>query len=102
MTTKLLILDDAGIKRLLRMPAVVQAFPFMKAAAAKEAAAVPRRGCGGCRGKRRANVSDYEGIRSAIGGLPPAAKIQLKQLLGAEQIRVYFLNTNRQRVKLTF
>lgn len=100
----LLVLDDSAIRRMLNTPTIVSAFPFLRHAAARlQSESTSKGGCKPCqRRKQRANVGDYEGVRSAIGSLSVADKAKLKQLLGAEQVRVYFTNPKRQRVKMTF
>ena len=101
--TKLLLLDDAALRRLLQDPKVVQAFPFMKAAAAKAQASTAKTGCKPCqRRKMVANVGDFDGIKSALGSLSAPEKARFKQLVGAEQVRLYFRNAKSQTVKLTF
>jgi hypothetical protein len=103
MTIKKIILDDAAIRRLLNTPAVVQAFPFMQTMVAQEqkrATSSKKRECGGCRRKANAQFSRYDGIRTAIAGMSQADKDRLKKLIGVDQIKIYFLNTKKQRVNM--
>lgn len=97
---KLVVIEDDVIKSLLRNPQAVGAFPFMKAAAERETPK-KKRGCN-CGAKNRQNASTYAGIKAAIAGMPPEKKAQLKQILGADQLRVYYTNHKKQTVKLTF
>ena len=98
--SQLLLLDDIAIKQMLKNEAVVDAFPFLRGAAAKAKAKKKSCKCGG--GKNRADTADYAGIRAAIANMPIERKRALKQMLGAEEIRVYYTNVKRQKVKLTF
>lgn len=98
--SQLLLLDDVAIKQLLKNEAIVDAFPFLRGAAAKVKTKKKSCKCGG--GKNRADVADYAGIRAAIANMPLERKRTLKQMLGAEEVRVYYTNVKRQKVKLTF
>jgi hypothetical protein len=98
--SSLLVIDDAAIKRFLANDTIVAEFPFMRGMAAKQASKKKPCKCGG--NKNRANVAEYAGIKSAIAGMPAEKKARLKQLVGAEQIRMYYTNNKRQKVKLTF
>jgi len=97
----LYLIDDAAIKHFLGNEAIVAEFPFMRGAAAK-ASAKRKSSCKPCGAKQRANTADYAGIKAAIAGMPAEKKAKLKQLVGAEQIRMYYTNNKRQKVKLTF
>lgn len=96
--SKLLLLDDGYIKQMLKNQILVDEFPFLKGAAAKVAKKKPCK----CGGKQRNDVADYAGIRAAIAGMPSEKKARLKGLLGAEEIRLYYTNVKRQKVKLSF
>jgi hypothetical protein len=100
--SKLLLLDDLAIKQMLKNEAIVDAFPFLRGAAAK--ASKKASSCKPCaaRSKNRANTADYAGIKAAIAGLSADRKRTLKQMLNAEEVRVYYTNIKRQKVKLTF
>jgi hypothetical protein len=99
----LLIVEDAVINGMLKNPSITNEFPFMKTAADKMVAAPKGRGCGRCgRRKNRANAVDYASIKTAIGSLPKSRKARLKDLLQADKVRVYYVNSNNQKVKLTF
>jgi hypothetical protein len=103
--SKLLVLDDTAVRRLLHTPSVVEAFPFLRHAAEREAArtvAPKKAGCKPCTRKQRANATEFEGLRTAIGSMPQSEKDKLKKMLGVDTIRVYFINNKRQRIKLTF
>jgi hypothetical protein len=97
---KLVIIDDAQMHAMLRNKQIVEAFPFMRNMAEKLAPA-KKRGCN-CARKNRKNVGDYNGLKAAIHSMAGDKKAQLKSLLGAEQIRLYYTNTKRQKVKVTF
>jgi hypothetical protein len=101
--TPLLIVEDAVINSLLQNAAITNEFPFLRTAADQMSANPQRRGCGKCqKRKNRANAVDYAMIKAGIGSLPKSRKARLKEILQADKIRVYFTNSQNQRVKLTF
>lgn len=103
--SKLLVLDDVAVRRLLRTPSVVETFPFLRHAAERESAraATPKKaGCKPCMRKQRANATEFEGIRTALASMSKSEQDKLKQMLGVDSVRVYFTNNKRQRVKLNF
>jgi len=103
---KLVILEDAEIVKMLRNPQIVEAFPFLRAAATA-AAAPAKRGCGGCAKKKAQRIAgDYSGIRAAIGGLDETGMRKLKELMGLDvkndKVRVYYKDVSRKDIKKTF
>ena len=84
---------------MLKNPTIVRAFPFMAGMAAKLGSA---NGRGGCCGKPKQTVLDYEGLKKAVGQMPPAKQSELKKLLDTQQIRVTFKNARGQKVRQTF
>lgn len=97
---RLIVLEDSAIRSMLQNNAIVNEFPFMKAAAEK-VQPKKRRGCK-CGAKGRSNSTDFSGIRAAIAGMSLENKAKLKQLLGTDEVRLYYTNVKRQRVKMTF
>lgn len=95
------VLDNTAIYQLLKRPEVVQAFPFLAAAAAK-VQTVKAGGCGRCARKQRQNAPDYDSIKQAIAAMDGAGKAQLKELLGAAEVRMIYKNQRSQVVRLTF
>ena len=99
----LLIIEDAVINSLLQNPTVTNEFPFLKTAADRMAASPKSGGCGKCqKRKNRANAVDHAAIREAIGSLPKSRKARFKEILQADKVRVYFTNSQGQKVKLPF
>lgn len=99
---KLVILEDSVIRDLLKRTEVLNEFPFLRGAAARMGT-VKKSGCKPCQAKKnRMNVGDFSNIKAAIGQLPADRKAKFKQLIGAEQVRVYFIDAQRRKVKLTF
>jgi hypothetical protein len=97
----LLVLEDAVITQMLRNSAIVAAFPFMSNLATRVSSPAKSR-CKPCAAKRVQNQFDYNGIKVAIGSLPNDQKLNLKRLLSAEKLRLYFTNARNQKVKMTF
>jgi hypothetical protein len=100
--TPLLVLEDAVITQMLRTPSVVAEFPFMSNLATRVNPPSKRPTCKPCAAKRVQNNFDYNGIKVAIGSLPNDQKLKLKQLLEADKLRLYYLNSRNQKVKMTF
>ena len=96
-----LVLEDATMRRILRNSVIVAEFPFMRAAAEKVTPKA-RRGCGSCGAKNRVNTTDFNGIKAAIAGMPIDRKARFKQLLEIDEIRLYYTNVKRQKIKMTF
>jgi len=99
---QLLVLEDAAITQMLRNSAIVAEFPFMTNLSARITPPAPKTKCKPCGQKRVQNSYDYNGIKVVIGSLSNEKKILLKKLLGAEKLRLYFLNSRNQKVKMTF
>ena len=99
----LLIIEDAVINSLLQNAAITNEFPFLRTAADRKTSASRGGGCGRCqKRKNRNNAVDYAVIKEGIGSLPKSRKARLKEILQADKIRVYYTNTQNQKVKLTF
>lgn len=98
---KLVVLEDDVLLKLLRNPLAVAAFPFMRAAA-ERVKPKKKRGCVPCGAKNRLNSLDLAGVKAAIASMPLDKKAELKQLLSADEIRLYYTNVKRQKVRVTF
>jgi hypothetical protein len=96
-----MVFDDVTLRQVLRNATVVAEFPFMRHAA-ESVQPKTKRGCGSCGAKNRTNAGDLNGIRSAIATMPNDKKARLKQILEADEIRLYYTNVKRQKVKVTF
>jgi hypothetical protein len=60
-------------------------------------------GCGACARKRQQKQRDEMAkIKSCLGALSSDKKIELKQLLGAQKIRITFARPGGEVVQLTF
>ena len=101
MVKKLVVVEDSVINSMLRNPAMTREFAFLKTAASK-LSPPDRRRCGSCARKNRQNKMDYSVIKAAIASLPNDRKNLFKRLLNTEQVRLYFVNTANQNIKMTF
>jgi len=86
---------------MLRDPKIVTEFPFLRHASQKVTGGNKRR-CGKCGNKQRKTASDYEGIKTAIGVMANPKKAQLKKMLDANKIRLYYRDHQGRKVKMTF
>ncbi len=90
------ILDEGRISKILTNPAFVKAFPFMKAASI----AAQKKSC--CRRSTVNKAKDYTALKRVIAGLPKAKKDELKKLLGADEVKMTYLNLKKVKTDLTF
>lgn len=98
MAVKLLILDDAQIVQMLKNRDIVNRFPFMRAMAEQVRSGAATAICSPCTGPAPGSQPpNYAGLRAAIDSLPPHDKDQLKRMLGAERVRLYYKD-HRQKV----
>jgi hypothetical protein len=100
--TPLLVLEDSVITQLLRNQELVTAFPFMSNLASRVAPQTSKPRCKPCAAKRVQNGFDYNGIKVAIGSLANDQKVKFKKMVDAEKVRLYFVNSKKQKVKMTF
>lgn len=101
--TKLLILDDSQVAAMLRNHDIVNRFPFMRAMAEQLRNAGKRGSCGSC-SKPAAGQSqtlDYSGVRAAIDSLGKSDQDQLKRMLKADRIRLYYKDHRGKTTKST-
>ncbi len=92
----LLYLDNDYVLRMAGMPQVIAEFPTLAGLLNRlkeQARAAPS--CGSC-GKpaaKTADTVDFGTIRAAIAGLPAERKLRLRALLGARQVRVFYIDS---------
>jgi len=93
-----LVLDNEQLKQLSKKPELVAEFPFLNG--------LSKRPCVPCRLRQGQAAKDamkaFEDAKATIGRLDASKKERLKQLTGAKQIRVTFLNARGQQVRQTF
>jgi|SRR6185312_4287140 len=99
--TPLLVLEDSVTAQLLQNPEFQTAFPQLKAFI-PPASNDPKK-CGSCAATRIAQQRALlmDGARSAIAALGPQDKVRLKQIVGAQQVRLSY-RAGHRHVKLTF
>jgi len=99
--TPLLVLEDSVTEQLLRNPEFQTAFPNLQAYIPPQASD-PKK-CGSCAAASIAQQKALllDGARSAIAQLSPQEKVRLKQIVGAQQVRLSYRAGHRY-VKLTF
>ena len=62
-----------------------------------------RAGCGACARKRQEHQrSEMAKIKSCLAGMSSQKKTEFKQLIGAEKVRIVYVNASNQVVQLTF
>lgn len=83
---KTLTVDDAALRSLAANPAVAAAFPFL---ASLRGTRQPVGCCG--KSSSAATGGDMAAARSALAGLPPERRTELKRLLGVERIYVFVI-----------
>ena len=98
---RLLLLDDSVMLGLLKNPAVVNRFPFMRAVA-QQVSAGKTAGCVPCGTSTNQAPVDLSGIRAAIDSMSPADKDALKVILSADRIRVFYKDHRGGTHKSTF
>ena len=99
--TDLLILEDRVLNGLLSDPRVVAAIPCLANVAKNYDK--NKVGCGRCKAKaRQVVVNTTAAAKQCIGSLSSAAKISLKQLVNARQIRLTYRNGSGKLIQLTF
>lgn len=100
----LIYLEDSTLVRMANDARFAEPFPWLLAVQQAQAQAQPRT-CGSC-GRRQAAAAGADAFAQArltIAQLPDAQKIQLKQLLDTQQLRVIYRRpTDGAMIKLTF
>jgi hypothetical protein len=94
-----LIIEDALLTRILHDQRFLDAFPFMQSAAIRLKDAVGQRSC--CGRTSAAKAASYTLLKQSIAGMTVESKSLFKQLLGAQQVVLIYVNGN-QRTRLTF
>jgi len=96
----LVILERDVILSMLRRQDVIDKLPFLSNHAAKLKNLKP--GCSKCARMKAENSIDYNAIKQSFWSMSAEKKAELKKILGAKQVRMYYVNDNGHRVKLTF
>lgn len=99
---RLIILDDARVITMLKNPAILEAFPFLRSAASQLVLSEGQKKP--CCGSKAAGVTypNFGGIRATIDGMAPADKEKLKGLLGAVRVRMWYPDHANHTHKSTF
>jgi hypothetical protein len=100
MTTNLLVIEDKVIREMVRDPrfshlSCVQSY--------NSRIASEKQKCGRCKRKlKNAQGAAYQELANCLSRLPPQSRNEVKQLLGARQLRTIRTNSKGQRVQITF
>lgn len=97
---ELAVIENNVILSLLRRPDALNKLPFLNSYAAKLSATKGK--CTPCARRKAENSIDYNAIKQTFGSMSVENKVELKKLLGAKQVRLYYTNEKGQRVKMTF
>jgi hypothetical protein len=95
---KLIHVEEGTITSMANNPAVVKEFPFLASVRKLKAR---RPGCGRCGAARTGTAAVYGAVKSTIAGLDGSKKRRLKELLGADKVRVRYTSGSRT-LELTF
>lgn len=100
----LVVIDDQKVAGMLASPAFRKTFPFIGQAQATAAAASKKSGggCNKCGRKNRAMQTNYASIRKQIGQMSIEQKARMKQMLGASQVQVDYVNGANKKIRLKF
>lgn len=97
------VIEDAVIVRMLSNQAFISAFPFLTGYAARLKNKKPGSGgCLPCNKRKKLSATDYNNIRMAFVNMSNDKKAELKRMLNAGTIRMYYKNVNNVTVKVTF
>lgn len=90
-------LEDGLLRHLAAQPNAVAAFPFL--GQLKNAAAPAQRpgGCAPCQQNNRQRVQTFNAVKAAVAGLDPESRRRFKELVGAGQLRVRWLDGGQAR-----
>lgn len=94
---RLVVIEDSTLASMRNNPAIVAEFPFLKESATAGAAQRIGRGCGGCAGRRlsRARIEAATKLKQSLAGMGDDRKRRLKELLGAQKVRIAYRVGNR-------
>ncbi len=92
-----IVLDESRLTQILQDQRFLAAFPFMKAAAA----ALKVKPCR-CSRSTTNKARDYGHIKGTIATMSPEKKREFKQLLGASEVTLTYVNSRKLKVELTF
>lgn len=95
----LVVLEDSTLRSMMANPDFGKAFPFL-GLANKPAGTTKSLCCGRARANK--NVTDLNTIKARIASLPTPQKAQMKSMLRAQKVRLYFRNSEGKMVKMTF
>lgn len=97
----LVVIEDSTIYSLVQDAKFSEVIPCL--ANKRDIFSVTRSGCGTCAKKRQEKQrTEMAKIKTCLAGMSNDKKIEFKKLLGAEQVRVIFINASGQVVQLTF
>lgn len=99
MADKLVIIEDAVITSLLSNPRLLSEIPALKNAASIRPNSGPS--CKPCARKAGNKAFNYSGAKKVIANLRGEPLAKLKKELGADKIRVMFVNESGKLVQMT-
>lgn len=96
---KLVTLEDSVLLSMASNPAFTTEFPFLSGLAQQQQQAQKqqRPGCGSCQKRRTGLAAVLASAKQAVVNLSPEKRKRLKDLLNAEQIRVFVPLGNKVR-----
>lgn len=95
------VIDNQLIWRIMRHPVYQKEFPFLRTAAEAASQAEERKGCGGCTKSLRRFV-DLGHVKRSFAQMPDDRKRKLKEMLGADQVEVTYIDDRSRTVRLFF
>jgi hypothetical protein len=84
------VLEDATLAQLARIPTNLEKFTFLRSVATRAAASC----CA-------ANKPDFNAVKAAVASLPDAKMAEFKRILGASQLRILY-RVGGQTMDVTF
>lgn len=99
--SQLVVIEDSTIMSMLNDARYVSEIPCLQNKL--EIFRQTNTGCGACARKRQQNQrKEMAALKACIGNLSADKKAVLKQLLGAQKVRVVFTRADGEIVQLTF
>lgn len=97
----LVVIEDSLLAVMAASVTYTKEFPFLKSLATP--LSTKPGGCGKCGKSNRDMSQAFRAAKAAISSLPSERKRRLKELVGAERLRVTYINpANKRVIVLTF
>lgn len=94
----LVIVEDGILAVMAASAAYTREFPFLKGLTSKAG----KPACGKCGSSNRDVSQLFRQAKATIGSLPSERKRKLKEMLGAERVRVTYISPQKRVIVLTF